>query len=136
MAEAPQIPDEAETRARWGDFAWTAENADAAKEIASLIDGSVSATAQGVTLAESAGQAMHDIVSRVRQVDTLMNEVSSAISEQYSGIDHVNKGIALLEQTAQQNAALVEQSAAASGCLRAQAERLVGAVSMFRVEVA
>ena len=109
-------------------------SADAAREIAALIDGSVNATAQGVTLAESAGQAMHDIVARVRHVDTLMNEVSAAISEQYSGIDHVNKGIALLEQTAQQNAALVEQSAAASGCLRAQAQRLVGAVSMFRVQ--
>jgi len=111
-------------------------SADAAKEIASLIDGSVSATTQGVTLAESAGRAMHDIVSRVSRVDTLMNEVSLAISEQYSGIAHVNQGIALLEQTAQQNAALVEQSAAASGSLRAQAERLVGAVSVFRVQPA
>lgn len=111
-------------------------SAEAAKEIAGLIDGSVSATSQGVQLAESAGQAMHDIVERVRRVDTLMSEVSAAISEQYRGIDRVNKGIALLEQTAQQNAALVEQSAAASGSLRAQTERLVGAVSRFKVQQA
>ncbi|WP_124543836.1 methyl-accepting chemotaxis protein [Piscinibacter terrae] len=108
-------------------------SADAAKEIASLIDGSVRTTAQGLVLAESAGQAIQDIVVRVQRVDTLMTEVSAAISEQTSGIDRVSRGIVLLEQTAQQNAALVEQSAAASGVLRSQTERLVGAVSRFKV---
>jgi len=109
-------------------------SADAAKEISALIDDSVTTTAHGVDLAESAGQAMNEIVDRVRRVDTLMTEVSAAISEQYCGIAQVNKGIVLLEQTAQQNASLVEQSAAASDSLHSQTERLVCAVSRFKLQ--
>lgn len=109
-------------------------SAEAAKEISALIADSVLATSQGVDLAQSAGQAMNDIMSRVHRVDTLMVEVSAAISEQYAGIAQVNKGIALLEQTAQQNAALVEESAAASGSLQSQTEKLVAAVLRFKLE--
>jgi methyl-accepting chemotaxis protein len=111
-------------------------SAAAAKEISALIADSATTTTRGVTLAQSAGQAMHDIVERVCRVDTLMHEVSSAIQEQSGGIAQVSQGIVRLEHTAQQNAALVEQSAAASGSLQSQTQRLVGAVSRFRLQPA
>ena len=109
-------------------------SADAAKEIATLIDDSVQTTARGVGLAELAGKAMDEIVDRVRKVDHLMTEVSAAIGEQSSGIARVNQSIVLLEQTAQQNAALVEQTTAASGSLQSQSERLVSSVSRFKLQ--
>jgi len=109
-------------------------SAAAAKEISAMITDSTATTTQGVGLAKSAGQAMHDIVERVRRVDTLMHVVSTAIQEQSGGIGQVSQGIVRLERTAQQNAALVEQSAAASASLQSQTQRLVSAVSRFRLQ--
>jgi aerotaxis receptor len=78
------------------------------------------------------GKTMSDIVSEVKRVSDLIAEISSATQEQESGISQIGQAIGGLDEITQQNAALVEQSAAASDSLKLQAERLVEAVSVFR----
>jgi aerotaxis receptor len=107
-------------------------SAEAAREIKSLIASSVEKVEAGAHTVEEAVRAMQDIVSQVTGVSGLIAEISSATNEQSSGIAQVGQAVAHLDQITQQNAALVEQSAAASGSLQQQAERLVEAVTVFR----
>jgi aerotaxis receptor len=107
-------------------------SAEAAKEIKSLIGASVEKVDVGSRLVDDAGKTMDDIVSQVRHVSDLIAEISSATIEQSSGISQVGRAVTHLDEITQQNAALVEQGAAASKSLSEQAERLVEAVSVFR----
>ena len=109
-------------------------SAEAAKEIKSLIGDSVDKVEAGSQLVAEAGRAMDDIVERVRQVATLMTQISHASSEQTQGIADVSHAVSQLDQVTQQNAALVEESASAAESLRHQAESLVRSVSAFRLE--
>nr|MBP6225762.1 hypothetical protein [Rhizobacter sp.] len=106
--------------------------ADAAREIKALISASVDRVEAGTKLVDDAGKTMSDIVSEVKRVSDLIAEISSATQEQESGISQIGQAIGGLDEITQQNAALVEQSAAASDSLKLQAERLVEAVSVFR----
>jgi methyl-accepting chemotaxis protein len=77
---------------------------------------------------------MDDIVAQVKRVNDLIAEISAATQEQTSGIGQVNQAVTQLDQATQQNAALVEESAAAADSLRGQASKLVEAVSVFKLE--
>ncbi|MGM9489878.1 methyl-accepting chemotaxis protein [Ideonella sp. YS5] len=111
-------------------------SAHAAKEIKTLIGTSVESVENGARLVNDAGATMSDIVAQVQRVTDLIGEISSATQEQTSGIGQVNQAVVQLDQVTQQNAALVEQSAAASESLQQQAARLVDAVGVFRLEQA
>lgn len=108
-------------------------SATAAKEIKTLIDDSVGKVEQGSALVDHAGKTMHDIVSSVKQVAELMNDMSHASVEQSSGIEQVNQAIASMDTMTQQNAALVEQAAAAAESMEEQAIALAQAVSIFKL---
>ncbi len=108
-------------------------SANAAKEIAQLIHSSTEKVDSGSKLVADAGSAMDDIVAQVRRVADLIGEISAATREQSGGIGQVNVAVGQLDQMTQQNAALVEQSAAAASSLRDQARRLVEAVAVFKV---
>jgi len=99
-------------------------SANAAKEIKTLIGASVETVESGSRLAGDAGQAMQEILQSVQRVTDLMAEISAATSEQRDGIGQVNSAVSHLDQMTQQNAALVEQSAAAATSLSEQAARL------------
>ncbi len=107
-------------------------SASAAKEIKSLISASVEKVESGSRLVDDAGKTMDEIVVQVKRVSDLIAEISSATLEQSSGITQVSQAVGDLGHITQQNAALVEQSAAASQSLKQQATRLVEAVSVFR----
>ncbi|HZG20065.1 MAG TPA: methyl-accepting chemotaxis protein [Herbaspirillum sp.] len=109
-------------------------SAAAAKEIKTLIDDSVDKVSAGSTLVEQAGATMSRVVQSVEQVNAIVNEISVASSEQSDGIQQVNDAIAQLDDMTQQNAALVEQAAAAAASMRRQAGDLTELVSVFRVE--
>jgi methyl-accepting chemotaxis protein len=109
-------------------------SAQAAKEIKTLIGASVESVENGSRLVSDAGSTMSDIVAQVQRVTDLIGEISSATQEQTSGIGQVNQAVVQLDQVTQQNAALVEQSAAASESLQQQAGRLVEAVGVFRLD--
>jgi aerotaxis receptor len=106
-------------------------SAEAAKEIKTLIAVSSERVDEGAREVGAANQAMDEILGRVRHVQELIGAISAATREQTTGIGQVNQAVAHLDQSTQQNAALVEQSAAAAQSLRHQAEQLVGAVSVF-----
>jgi aerotaxis receptor len=106
-------------------------SANAAKEIKALIGASVDKVDSGGKLVADAGKSMEDIVTQVRRVSDLISEISTATHEQSSGIAQVGQAIGHLDQVTQQNAALVEQSSAASESLRQQASRLAEAVGVF-----
>ena len=108
-------------------------SASAAKEIKELIGDSVRRVDAGSELADQAGAAMQEIMASVRRVADIMNEISAATNEQRSGIEEVNRAITQMDQVTQQNAALVEQAAAAAESLQEQADQLVQAVSVFRL---
>ncbi|NDY93081.1 methyl-accepting chemotaxis protein [Ideonella livida] len=108
-------------------------SAEAAKEIKGLIGTSVEKVESGSRLVTEAGQQMQDIVAQVRRVSDLISEISAASNEQTAGIDQVTHAVGQLDQVTQQNAALVEQSAAASDSLRRQAGDLVQLVQAFRL---
>jgi methyl-accepting chemotaxis protein len=108
-------------------------SAQAAKEIKSLIDASVDKVDSGSRLVADAGQSMTEIVTSVRRVSDIIGEITSAASEQSDGIGQVNTAVTQLDQMTQQNAALVEQSAAAAESLKEQAVKLSGVVSVFRL---
>jgi aerotaxis receptor len=107
-------------------------SAEAAREIKSLIGASAERVAAGSTLVGGTGATMEDIQVRVRRVTELIAGISLATSQQSDGIGQVSEAVVHLDRITQQNAALVEQSAAASASLRDQATRLVEAVSVFR----
>ena len=108
-------------------------SAEAAKEIKTLIQRSVESVESGSQQVTEAGTAMHDIVTGVQRVGDLIAEISAAASEQQQGISQVNQAVGNLDQMTQQNAALVEESAAAASALSDQARKLGEVVSLFRV---
>jgi len=108
-------------------------SADAAKEIKALIGASVERVESGSALVTQAGATMKDIVLSVRHVSDIIGEITNAASEQSSGIGQVNGAVAQLDQMTQQNAALVEESAAAAESLKEQAKRLSAVVEVFRL---
>ena len=109
-------------------------SAQAAKEIKSLIEDSVNKVDTGSTLVESAGETMEEIVNAVTRVTDIMGEIASASDEQSRGIDQVGLAVSEMDRVTQQNAALVEESAAAAAALEEQASRLTQAVSVFRIK--
>ena len=109
-------------------------SAEAAKEIKALIGESVTTVGQGSALVAEAGDAMQDIVDRSRRVADLIGEIGAASQEQAQGISQVGEAVMQLDQVTQQNAALVEESAAAAASLNGQAARLVELVRIFRTE--
>lgn len=108
-------------------------SAEAAKEIKALIDASVAKVDSGSRLVQTAGDTMTEIVAAVKKVSDIIAQISASAAEQSSGIGNVNAAIGELDQMTQQNAALVEQSAAAAQSLREQASRLEQAVSVFQL---
>ncbi|WP_293780705.1 methyl-accepting chemotaxis protein [uncultured Oxalicibacterium sp.] len=108
-------------------------SASAAKEIKTLIDDSVNKVDQGSRLVANAGATMQEVVHSVRNVTDIMSEIMAASQEQSSGIEQVNTAISQMDQVTQQNAALVEEAAAAAASLKEQANNLTEAVSIFRV---
>jgi len=108
-------------------------SAAAAKEIKALIDASVGQVGTGNALAGSAGEAMRKILDSVARVAGLVEDISQASGEQSSGIEQVNTAILHIDDVTQHNAALVEQTAAASASLEEQARALVRAMSVFRL---
>jgi methyl-accepting chemotaxis protein len=108
-------------------------SAEAAKEIKTLIGVSVEKVDSGSRLVASAGETMNEIVGSVQRVSDMIGEISTASNEQSEGIGQVNVAVAELDQMTQQNAALVEQSAAAAESLREQALRLAQVVSAFKL---
>ncbi|EIO7469377.1 methyl-accepting chemotaxis protein [Salmonella enterica subsp. enterica] len=109
-------------------------SAQAAREIKSLIEDSVSRVDVGSTLVESAGETMDEIVNAVTRVTDIMGEIASASDEQSRGIDQVGLAVAEMDRVTQQNASLVEESAAAAAALEEQASRLTLAVAVFRIQ--
>ncbi len=109
-------------------------SAAAAKEIKGLIDDSVNNVDAGSKLVAEAGKTMDDVVGSIRHVTDIMNEIMSASQEQSSGIEQVNTAIGQMDQVTQQNAALVEEAAAASQSLRDQADKLAQIVSVFKLD--
>ena len=109
-------------------------SADAAKEIKMLINTSVEKVEGGASLVAQAGQTMTEIVSSVQRVTDIMGEITAAASEQSDGIAQVNGAISHLDQMTQQNAALVEESAAAASSMKDQAQRLAQVVSKFKLD--
>jgi len=108
-------------------------SADAAKEIKTLIGTSVDRVEAGARLVADAGSTMSEIVDSVRRVSNIIREIATAAQQQSEGIGEVGGAVMQLDQMTQQNAALVEQSAAASESLRDQAARLAATVATFRV---
>jgi methyl-accepting chemotaxis protein len=108
-------------------------SAEAAKEIKGLIGTSVDKVESGTRLVTDAGATMEEIVQSVRRVADVIGEITSAAAEQSAGIAGVNQAIGDLDQMTQQNAALVEESAAAAESLRDQADSMKQAVSVFQV---
>jgi methyl-accepting chemotaxis protein len=108
-------------------------SAQAAREIKGLIGTSVDHVEAGEQLVAQTGEAMQDIVQSVRRVSDLIGDIAAAAKEQHDGIGQVNQAISQLDHVTQQNAALVEESAAAAQSLREQAEQLTGAVAVFRL---
>ena len=106
-------------------------SAAAAKEIKSLITSSVEQVEQGSSLVDEAGRTMEEIVAAIKRVGDIVAEISSASVAQSLGVSQVGQAVSQMDQVTQQNAALVEESAAAAESLRQQAQRLVGAVSVF-----
>ncbi|MFZ6707788.1 methyl-accepting chemotaxis protein [Undibacterium sp. TC9W] len=108
-------------------------SASAAKEIKSLISDSVDKVDQGSKLVDEAGKTMDEIVTSVQHVADIMSEITAASQEQSSGIEQVNLAITQMDEMTQQNAALVEQAAAAAESMEEQAVALAQAVSVFKL---
>ena len=109
-------------------------SAEAAKEIKRLITDSVERVEQGGTLVNQAGQTMEEVVHSVRRVTDIMGEISAASSEQSAGVNQVGEAVTQMDQATQQNAALVEEMSAAATSLNQQAQELVQAVAVFRLD--
>lgn len=108
-------------------------SAEAAKEIKSLITNSVERVEQGTALVDQAGMTMNEVVTSIRHVTDIMNEINNASSEQSDGISQVGEAVIQMDENTQQNAALVEQTAAAAESLKNQAQQLVQAIAMFQI---
>jgi methyl-accepting chemotaxis protein len=108
-------------------------SADAAKEIKVLISGSVEQVHVGTKVVRSAGDTMAEIVTSAKRMGSLLGEISTSATEQSSGIAQVNSSVQELDRMTQQNAALVEETAAAAGSLNQQARGLAEEVSRFKL---
>ncbi|SDH60245.1 MULTISPECIES: methyl-accepting chemotaxis protein [unclassified Duganella] len=108
-------------------------SAAAAKEIKVLIDDSVQKIQLGTSLVEQAGTTMTTLVGNVHQVTQIVGEIAVASREQSDGIDQVNQAVAQMDEVTQQNAALVEEAAAATQSLQDQAAELQQTVSIFKI---
>jgi len=109
-------------------------SAEAAKEIKLLIGASVERVERGSTLVDVAGSTMAEVVTAIKRVTDLMAEISAASNEQAAGVNQVGEAVQQMDQDTQQNAALVEEMAAAAMSLRAQADDLVTVVSVFKID--
>jgi methyl-accepting chemotaxis protein/methyl-accepting chemotaxis protein-1 (serine sensor receptor) len=109
-------------------------SANAAKEIKGLIENSVEKVSDGSALVNQAGATMAEIVASVQRVTDIMAEISAASQEQSAGIEQVNQTITQMDETTQQNAALVEEATAAARAMEEQAHALSDAVSTFRLD--
>ncbi len=109
-------------------------SSNAAKEIKTLIDDSVDQVANGSTLVRQAGETMAEIVASVQRVTDIMGEISAASQEQASGIEQVNQTVTQMDETTQQNAALVEEATAAARSMEEQATQLQDAVAVFKLD--
>ena len=107
-------------------------SAGAAREIKQLINDSAIQVEQGSALVNQAGQTMGEIVESVKRVTDIMTDISAASQEQSAGIEQVNQAITQMDEGTQQNAALVEEAAAAAEHLRHQSAALVASVAVFR----
>ena len=110
-------------------------SAEAAKEIKSLISASVERVEHGTSLVDQAGTTMTEVVNSIKRVTDIMGEISAASHEQSLGVSQVGEAVTQMDQTTQQNAALVEEMAAAASSLRGQANELVQAVAFFKLDV-
>jgi methyl-accepting chemotaxis protein len=108
-------------------------SASAAKEIKTLIDDSVSKVEVGTKLVDDAGKTMEEIVNAVKRVTDIMAEISAASNEQSQGIEQVNTAITQMDEVTQQNAALVEEAAAAAESLEEEAQNLTRSISVFKL---
>ncbi len=108
-------------------------SAEAAKEIKTLIGASVDRVEHGTTLVDQAGATMNEVVSAIKRVTDIMGEISAASHEQSLGVAQVGEAVGHMDQTTQQNAALVEQMAAAASGLKSQAQDLVQVVAVFKL---
>jgi methyl-accepting chemotaxis protein len=108
-------------------------SAEAAKEIKSLINASVERVEQGTALVDQAGTTMTEVVGSIRRVTDIMGEISSASNEQSLGVSQIGEAVTQMDQVTQQNAALVEQMAAAASGLKSQAQDLVQNVAIFKL---
>jgi methyl-accepting chemotaxis protein len=109
-------------------------SADAAKEIKTLINASVERVEQGTVLVGQAGSTMTEVVSSIKRVTDMMGEISAASNEQSMGVAQIGEAVSQMDQTTQQNAALVEEMAAAAGSLKSQAQELVSTVAIFKID--
>ena len=111
-------------------------SAAAAKEIKTLIHDSVEKVGAGGKLVGEAGSTMEQIVQSITRVTDIMSEIAAASVEQTTGIEQINSAISQMDEVTQQNAALVEQAAAAAGSLQDQAGALAAVVSVFKLDLA
>ena len=109
-------------------------SAAAAKEIKVLISNSVEQVSNGTRIVVQAGVAMHEVVDSIRRVSSVINEIANASHEQTTGIDQINVAVIQMDQMTQQNAALVEEAAAASEALGNQASTLSELVHSFKLK--
>jgi len=108
-------------------------SAEAAKEIKTLINNSVERVEHGTALVDQAGTTMTEVVTSIKRVTDIMGEISAASNEQSQGVSQVGEAVTQMDQTTQQNAALVEEMAAAASSLRTQAQELVQTVAVFKL---
>ncbi|HOE40862.1 MAG TPA: methyl-accepting chemotaxis protein [Rhodoferax sp.] len=108
-------------------------SAEAAKEIKSLINASVDRVEQGSKLVDQAGNTMNEVVAAIRQVTDIMGQISTASDDQSHGVSQVGEAVTMMDQATQQNAALVEQMAAAAGSLKVRSQELVQTVAIFKL---
>jgi methyl-accepting chemotaxis protein len=111
-------------------------SASAAKEIKTLIDDSVNKVDEGSRLVTQAGATMDEIVVSVKRVTDIMGEITVASHEQENGIEQINQAVSEMDAVTQQNAALVEEAAAAAQSLKEQSARLAETVSVFNLGTA
>jgi methyl-accepting chemotaxis protein len=107
-------------------------SANAAREIKGLIGDSVEKVEAGSKLVQDAGSTMEEVVRAVKRVTDIMAEIAAASIEQSGGIEQVNQAVSQMDKVTQQNAALVEEAAAAAGSMEGQAATLLKTVSIFR----
>jgi methyl-accepting chemotaxis protein len=106
-------------------------SAEAARAIKTLIGSNVERVEAGSALVDQAGQTMQQVVASIQRVNQIVGEISQASADQAHGVESVGQSVLEMDRGTQQNAALVEQMAAASSSLRSQAGELIGAISAF-----